>query len=189
MTSKPKINEMAMTATTTATTPEMTGGGSDSADIGKPGGDVSDGGQKDRINEVLEEATQLIRTMRLQPSYPKMKVMQLEGLDQATSDFVLLDSGAKHGLRPARDLGEWESVIPTNVQLASGSTDEFRIKQGTKILLGHPTTSTARILLMGALNDLDFTLEWKGGQCRLYDVEGREIPVVLQNGCPMLEGL
>eukprot|EP00435_Cladocopium_sp_Y103_P021593 s2125_g5.t1 len=40
---------------------------------------------------------------------------------------------------------------------------------------------------MSGINDLDFSLEWRDGQCRLLDDENRLIPVILQNGCPMVE--
>ena len=42
--------------------------------------------------------------------------------------MVLLDSGATHGLRPARDLAEWEAAEPTHVQLANESIDAFDYK-------------------------------------------------------------
>ena len=40
---------------------------------------------------------------------------------------------------------------------------------------------------MSALSDLDFSLEWRDGQCRLLDDQGRLVPVTLQNGCPMVD--
>ena len=79
--------------------------------------------------------------------------MQISGLDRVEENMALIDSGATHGLRPARDEDEWTSAERTNVQLASGFTDAFRLKHGTKILLGHPTESSTVIVPMGGLND------------------------------------
>ena len=114
--------------------------------------------------------------------------MQLSGVDQPDDNFVLLDSGATHGLRPARDDDEWKNAVPTSVQLADGTTEMFRLKRRTKILLSDPsaTNQASYIMPMGGLSDLDFALEWRGGICRLHDDAGREIPVVIRNGCPMI---
>jgi hypothetical protein len=39
---------------------------------------------------------------------------------------------------------------------------------------------------MGGLSDLDFSLEWRDGLCKLRDDEGREIRVELRHGCPVI---
>jgi hypothetical protein len=132
----------------------------------------------------LSEATQLLKSLRIQP---KLKVMQISGLNQAEDDMILLDSGATHALRPAHDEGEWILGEPTSVQLADGVTDMFRLKKGTKILISNPASpSRSTIIPMGGLADLDFELQWRNGQCRLQDDEGREVEVTVQNGCPMI---
>ena len=102
--------------------------------------------------------------------------MHLSGWENAEDDFMLPDSGATHALRPAKDDQEWQLGLTTTVQLAEDSTDQFRLKKGTKILLSSPATTNARIIPMGGLADLDFSLEWTGSQCRFKDDEGREIP-------------
>ena len=109
--------------------------------------------------------------------------MQLAGLEQAENDWVLIDSGATHALRPAHDLHEWTNAERTVVQLANGETEAFRLKKGTKVLLGHPTQTTSRIVPMGGLTALDFTLQWSGDQCQLRDDEGREFEVRVVQGC------
>jgi len=160
------------------------------ADEGKSSG--GSGGEpaiakNDKASELLHEATQLLKTLRVSPGNPRLKVMQIGELDRVEDNMVLIDSGATHSLRPARDDDEWQNAQRTRVQLANGSTDAFRLKKGTKILLGHPVDSTARIVPMSGLSDLDFSLEWREGQCRLQDDEGRQVPVTLQNGCPMID--
>ena len=159
---------------------------SDEKDGGRGGGSES-GSANNKTAELLHEATQLLKTLRVDPK-PKLKVMQLSGVDQPDDNFVLLDSGATHGLRPARDDDEWKNAVPTSVQLADGTTEMFRLKRRTKILLSDPsaTNQASYIMPMGGLSDLDFALEWCGGICRLHDDAGREIPVVIRNGCPMV---
>jgi len=39
---------------------------------------------------------------------------------------------------------------------------------------------------MCGLSDLDFSLEWRDGLCKLRDDEGREIRVELRHGCPVI---
>eukprot|EP00435_Cladocopium_sp_Y103_P067668 s1206_g30.t1 len=39
---------------------------------------------------------------------------------------------------------------------------------------------------MGALAELDFSMTWSGTQCQLRDDVGRQIPVQVQHGCPMV---
>ena len=145
------------------------------------------GGKSDKTTELLHEATQLLKSLKIQSPGPKLKVMQLGDVEHVQEGHVLLDSGATHGLRPARDEAEWNQAERTVVQLANGSTDSLRLKTGTRILLGHPSESTTRIIPMSALSDLDFSLEWRDGQCRLLDDQGRLVPVTLQNGCPMVD--
>jgi hypothetical protein len=72
-----------------------------------------------KADELLHEATQLLKSLRVQP---KINVMQLAGLEQAENDWVLIDSGATHALRPAHDLQEWTNAERTVVQLANGET-------------------------------------------------------------------
>ena len=57
--------------------------------------------------------------------------MQIGRLDRVEDNLALIDSGATHGLRPARDEAEWIAAERTTVQLASGTTDAFRLKHGT----------------------------------------------------------
>ena len=160
---------------TNTTTSEGKGGGSESGSSSK----------NDKTTEVLSEATQLLKSLRIQP---KLKVMQISGLNQAEDDMILLDSGATHALRPAHDEGEWILGEPTSVQLADGVTDMFRLKRGTKILISNPASPSRSTIFpwWTGLADLDFELQWRNGQCRLKDDGGREVEVTVQNGCPMI---
>ena len=128
----------------------------------------------------------MLKTLRVPAAAnPKLKVMQIGSLNQAENELVLIDSGATHALRPAADLEEWQKSQSVTVQLAEGTTDTLRLKPRTKILLG-PPTSTAWIIPMGGLAELDFSLMWSDNRCILKDDEGRQIDVTVVNGCPMV---
>ena len=190
MTPNPKINEL--TTSTAASPGELKTGnsGAEPAEMVKGLGDGGTGGEQaaknEKTAELLHEATQLLKTLRIPPSTPQLKVMQIGGLDHTEANRVLIDSGATHGLRPARDHDEWLKSTRTTVQLANGSTEAFRLKPGTKILLGHPEEAATWIVPMGGLTDLDFTMTWSGNQCQLRDDEGRQIDVQVIHGCPMI---
>ena len=62
-------------------------------------------------------------------------------LKQAENDWVLIDSGATHALRPAHDLHEWTNAERTVVQLANGETEAFRLKKGHQGVVGAPYTN------------------------------------------------
>ena len=108
---------------------------------GDKDGSRADGASKgDKTAELLHEATQLLKTLRV-PMSPKLKVMQLSNIEAVDDERILLDSGATHALRPARDADEWQSK-----------------KKGTKILLAEPSTQVPWIIPMGGLSDLDFSV-------------------------------
>ena len=183
----------ASTATTSTPGPgEPSKPGTDDADNvnlgdgGTGGGGVSQAAKNEKTAELLHEATQLLKTLRVPQSNPCLKVMQIGGLEHAEANMVLIDSGATHGLRPARDQDEWEQGERTTVQLANGTTDAFRLKRGTKILLGNPEHAASWIVPMGALAELDFTMKWTGNQCQLQDDVGRQFHVQVKQGCPMV---
>ena len=151
---KPQINEMAAasgTSTTLSPGELKTGSpGTDNVESLKGLGDGGTGGEQaaknEKTAELLHEATQLLKTLRVQPQSPILKVVQIGGLDRTEANMVLIDSGATHGLRPARDHDEWQKGERTTVQLANGSTDAFRLKPGMKILLGPGEPSNGGIM-------------------------------------------
>ena len=67
--------------------------------------------------ELLQEVAQIIKTIR-GPSMKAVAMYQLGGGD----GLVLLDPGAIHALRPARDVGEWQEAKAVTVSLAEGTT-------------------------------------------------------------------
>eukprot|EP00438_Fugacium_kawagutii_P003402 Skav225506 [mRNA] locus=scaffold1721:251833:255717:- [translate_table: standard] len=179
---KPKINEMTANsgdgsggATTTGS-----GGGSESTHTADTGSTKVTG------EELLKEATQLLKALRGPTSGPQIKVIQLAKIHEAEDGWLLLDSGATHSLRPARSVDEWNESTPTSVALAEGVTDKFRLKPGTKVLLTEPgIPESAWIVPMGGLNDIGYSLQWKDGMCVVTDEREVSVPVQVRNGCPM----
>ena len=192
--SKPAVNEMTSSTATKGAAASQEGstsgtGGTDSKnDMTKNAEDSAKGGAA--TEKLLQEATQLLKAMRGPILQPKLNAMQLSSLDHPDRDgqWILLDSGATHALRPARSQDEWDAGQPTTVMLAQGSTDRFRLKVGTQVLLQDPqaTDVAAWIIPMGGLADIGCSVEWKGPQCRLHDPHGKMLPVEIRNGCPMV---
>ena len=92
------------TSATTSTPGELKTGdlGSENGGKSKDLGDgAGEGGRSERTNELPQEATQLLRTLRVTPGNAKMRVMKLEGLDRVDEDYALIGSVATHGLRKA----------------------------------------------------------------------------------------
>eukprot|EP00438_Fugacium_kawagutii_P028377 Skav221621 [mRNA] locus=scaffold2664:47322:51461:- [translate_table: standard] len=164
----PAVNEMSTTG---------------NASTGKEMSSTGMGGPtKVGANDLLLEATQLLKSLRM----PSMNVMKLTKI-QADEEWVLLDSGATHGLRPACSQEEWNRGIPTKVTLAEGETHSLKLKQGTRVLLADPSTTTSWIVPLGGVTELGYSFEWKGSSCTLsHRPRDVTIPVEVKDGCPMI---
>lgn len=149
---------------------------------------VADAPEKSGAGDLLNEAAQLLKSLRLNPKLKTMRLEKVTGYltDQEAQEWILLDSGATHSLRPAKSEAEWRDAISTVVTLAEGSTEKFRLKENSKILLVAPQDDPAWILPMGGLTELGFTLKWSEGQCQLQDERGRRLDIMVKNGCPMV---
>ena len=91
----------------------------------------------------------------------------LSQLDHEVKGVVLLDSGATHALRPARDQQEWQEAQPTQVTLADGITDKLRLKQASKVLLSAPCDDEwgqSWIIPLGGIAELGYKFEWKNAR-------------------------
>eukprot|EP00438_Fugacium_kawagutii_P021543 Skav211544 [mRNA] locus=scaffold5431:11157:19385:- [translate_table: standard] len=136
---------------------------------------------------LLQEATTLLKAMRGSQHQPNISVIKLAKLDLVEREWILLDSGATHALRPALSEEEWLAGDPTQVTLADGSTTQFRLKDGTRILMTPPGDSAgeAWIVPMGGLADLGYEMDWKGDKCSVRNELGEVVPVTIRSGCPM----
>eukprot|EP00438_Fugacium_kawagutii_P036614 Skav217824 [mRNA] locus=scaffold889:271892:280114:- [translate_table: standard] len=176
---KPKVQEMQ-----TETSEENHNKGNTEV---KGGGGDAGATKPDSTAELLQEATQLLKSLR-GPTTPKVQTIRLAQLDSAEQGWMLVDSGATHALRPAKDLQEWEESTPTSVSLAEGNTMKFRLKKGTKVLLSDPEEQESTwILPVGGLAEIGFGVQWAENQCSIVDKDGNNVQVQLHNGCPMIQ--
>ena len=180
----PKINEMSSVVKMDEVGAQDEGGGDGNSKHGGANGAGSTGGSASDV--LLQEATQWLKSLRL----PQVKVMRVSQLSHEESgDWVLLDSGATHSLRPASSEEEWRTAQPTEVSLAEGVTQSLRLKQGTRCLLSNPADENYKswILPLGGLTDLGFKFEWSGqNSCALQDPAGEHVEVHVHQGCPMV---
>ena len=89
--------------------------------------------------------------------------------------YALLDSGATHPMRQARDQVEWEAALEVQVLTSSG----------TLLLPPGRDGSIQPIVPMGAIiEQLGYKLIWSAGSCKLYPPDGRSIRLRVKNGCP-----
>ena len=138
--------------------------------------------------ELLQEATKLLKSLHL-PTVKMISMKEVTGVQTETSGQVLVDSGATHALRRARDWKEWEAALPTLVALAQGTTDRLRVKEGTNVLLSTPNDESfgTGIIPMGELTKLGYVVHWNDGSCQLQAPGGRHIDMKVVNGCPMVD--
>ena len=177
----PSINEI---TTAKATTGEP-GAGAKSTEPEVTSSTATKAEKEDKAGELMKEATQLLKSLRINPTLKVMKIGNLRA-ESEESQWILLDSGATHALRTSQTVDEWNNAEPAKVMLAEGSTDQFRLKSGTKILLSDAGAPTSWIIPMGGLDDLNYELCWKDGSCLLRDHTGRPIEVTVRGGCPMV---
>eukprot|EP00435_Cladocopium_sp_Y103_P038074 s1529_g10.t1 len=86
-------------------------------------------------NELLHEATKLLKSLQI-PSAKMITLQELGDPLQGSSELMLLDSGATHTLRRAKSWTEWEEAEKTVVALAQGTTSSLRIKPGSEVMDG-----------------------------------------------------
>ena len=137
---------------------------------------------------LLQEATKLLKS--LQVTHPKLKTMRMSSLEvQHDEDWVLLDSGATHALRPAASQLEWDEALDAQVMLADGITTKLKMKPESKILISDPAESSMAnswIAPLGGIAELGYRFEWKDGCCSLRDPGGRSVDARIRHGCPVV---
>ena len=154
------------------------------AENNKCDGGGSTGGSAGDV--LLQEATKLLKSLRI----PQVRVVRVSQMNvEDGKDWVLLDSGATHSLRPATSDIEWQSAEVTEVHLADGVTQSLRLKPGTRCLLSSPQDENFKswILPLGGLADMGYRFEWSGqSSCTLHDPAGDGVEVRVHQGCPMV---
>ena len=101
--------------------------------------------------------------------------------------YALLDSGATHPMRQAKDQREWDEALEVQVSLAGDNTTCMRLTQSGTLLLP-PLERAGRaqpIVPMGAvIEQLGYSLVWSAGSCKLYPPNGKPLRLRVKNGCP-----
>ena len=91
------------------------------------------------------------------------------GLSEAPNPiaYALLDSGATHAMRQARDEEEWEAASEVQVSLAGDTTTTMRLTSSGTLLLPPGRDGLVQpIIPMGAIiEQLGHKLVWSAGSC------------------------
>eukprot|EP00439_Symbiodinium_sp_Y106_P070347 s1173_g12.t1 len=119
----------------------------------------------------------------LQAQLGSLRRIQAVAVKEVENKVALLDSGASHAYRGARDENEREQAMPVNVKLALGEVTLLQNKGGT--LLGDSSADT--LVPLGQLVEvLNCRVHWtKGRLTVLHPVHGR-LRVRVREFCPEL---
>ena len=91
---------------------------------------------------------------------------------------ALLDSGATHPMRQAKDQSEWDEALEVQVSLTGDNTTCMRLTQSGTLLLPplERAGSAQPIVPMGAvIEQLGYNLVWSAGSCKLYPPHGKPL--------------
>ena len=162
-----------------------TGDGTEMKTSGSSSGAAGMGGPTTANQEgLVSEVTNLLRSLRVTPDEPRMKACLLRKVAPDKEQSTLLDGGATHCLRRAKSQEEWNNGKQVTVQLASG---EVTMKQccetGTLLVL----ESIQPIIPVAKLMDLGYSLRWSREECRIENMKYGKIPVVMSQGCPVVD--
>ena len=138
-------------------------------------------GETGSTQALMSEVTSLLRSLRMDP---QMKVMRVKKLEVGDVKTTLLDGGATHCLRPAKSRQEWETSMECQVSLASGKI-WMRMNKKTGTLLTLDRT-VQRIIPIRELLRLGMRVTWEENMIKITRTDGSQIPVWLDNGCPVV---
>eukprot|EP00435_Cladocopium_sp_Y103_P065207 s1247_g27.t1 len=130
--------------------------------------------------ELLREATSLLKSLKL----PAVRSMRISSLEVQAKGRALLDGGATHALRVAKDLKEFESATEVQVELAQGSVT-LRQLPWSKTLLS--ATKVQSIVPLGVLAEIGYCVHWEGTKFELTDPNGCVLDTLLESGCPTVD--
>ncbi|CAE7305023.1 unnamed protein product [Symbiodinium microadriaticum] len=131
------------------------------------------------------------KTQRAEMRVLKVKDVMVCQLKEGSS--ALLDSGATHCLRTAKNKDEWTMAEEVSVQLAGAATLRMRMNEhGTLLMPPARSDDTGRggeqshtIVPLGELvKTLGYTLVWAPAKCYVEDGEGRRTQLSTSRGCP-----
>ena len=97
---------------------------------------------------------------------------------------MLLDGGATHCLRCAKDEEEWQAAEVTTLQLAAGSI-QLRQDRDSGTLLTMDR-SVQPIIPLADLTRIGVEISWSTDRCKMVRSDGRVLPTHLDGGCPVI---
>ena len=157
------------------------------------------------LEALVQAAQQMVQNQAGDPSgdsspektKPEVKVIRLRDVrvcSMRSSATALVDSGATHSLRTARDLDEWPSAEEVMVQLAGSHQLPMRMTKSGTLLMPHLSDrgpghhlQPQTIVPMGQLiRTLGYTMVWGPAECCLSSPTGEKIPLQTEGGCPQM---
>ncbi|CAE7317847.1 GIP [Symbiodinium sp. KB8] len=134
------------------------------------------------IKSLLAETKEMLSVLA---SSPSLRPLRLLGAEMRKAQALLLDSGATHLLRQARDKDEINQANPVMVTLAG---DEGKLLHQTTsgTILTEPDAEPPQpIIPLGQLTEvLGCRVHWTKGACKVVHPTIGALKVRLRNGCP-----
>ncbi|CAE7237540.1 unnamed protein product [Symbiodinium sp. CCMP2592] len=133
---------------------------------------------------------------KTRPELKTIRVRDIRISAMSSSSSALLDSGATHSLRSAKDDNEWDQAAEVQVQLAGNNSLLMRMNTSGTLLMPPrglpgisegPSSRGQTIVPLGELvRTLGYTLVWSLSRCFLQTGDGEQIPLSINSGCPQL---
>ena len=139
------------------------------------GGEATDG--------LLIEVTNLLKSLRVQQ--PQLRVCNICKIGGGESYSMLLDGGATHCLRKAKNQREWDKGIPVEVQLASGCM-KMKINPISKTLIVEED-GVQPIIPVNKLTALGYEINWTKSGCLVSHAVKGDLKIVMEQGCPTVQ--
>ncbi|CAJ1448408.1 unnamed protein product, partial [Effrenium voratum] len=145
----------------------------------KPGAETP-GQRGQHVQELLCEATGLLKSLKT------VKAIRVRAVKAEEEFFGLLDGGATHALRQAKE-GELQGdrVKEVTVELAAG-TAQLRQQKDTRTLLSPEKVEP--IVPLAGLVEMGYGITWNNKGCIVKHPAKGDIKAEMKNGCPMVKG-
>ena len=143
--------------------------------------EVTQGTPVTATDELLKEAANLLKSLK------GLKAIRLKSIGEGhygkPGEFALLDGGATHALRMAKQ-EELSQLIPTEVELAHGTTTLYRVGNHQTLL---SKTEVEPIIPLGWLVQNGYHIDWSREGCVIQHPLRGPLPCVMRGGCPVMK--
>ena len=117
----------------------------------------------------------------------KMKVLRLSRVMKTEKKYGLLDSGATHPMRGRRKDEDTFEMDDVNVILADGHQVAMKMTKSGVMIVEDKENDVEPIVPLGLLTgSMGYAAEWRDGHMKLTSPSGREVKVIVRNGCPQI---